>query len=81
MEVFLRGLSQPALSAAGREGALIAPLEWPSSGERAATLAFINAVMRNPLAAPEPIALQVDCAVRALAECNLQPAVTADLTV
>jgi hypothetical protein len=38
-------------------------------------------VMRNPLAAPEPIALQVDCAVRALAECNLQPAVTADLTV
>jgi anthranilate phosphoribosyltransferase len=80
MEVFLRGLSQPALSAAGREGALIAPLEWPSSGELAATLAFINAVMRNPLAAPEPIALQVDCAVRALAECNLQPAVTADLT-
>jgi anthranilate phosphoribosyltransferase len=80
MEVFLRGAPQPALGEAGREGALIAPPELPSSGELGATVAYIQAVMQNPLMVPEAISLQVQCILRALVEMarlqatNLAPA-------
>ncbi len=74
MEVFLRGARQPALSVAAREGALIQSPELPRGGEVVATIAYLNAVLLNQLAAPEPIAQQVECILRALAEINVSPA-------
>jgi anthranilate phosphoribosyltransferase len=80
MQVFLGGASQPALSVAGREGALIAPTDLPGSGELGATLAYIKALIQNPLGVPEPITQQVHCILRALAVCSHAPAVPPNLT-
>jgi anthranilate phosphoribosyltransferase len=74
MEVFLRGAPQPTLSVAGREGALIPLPELPGSGELGATVAYLRAVMRSQQVAPEPIAQQAQCILRALDEISLHRA-------
>jgi anthranilate phosphoribosyltransferase len=66
LQVFLGGEQNDAWGTPAREGALIRLPDVPDNGEAPATAGYINAVLTGRLHPPEPIALQVECILRAL---------------
>ena len=66
MEVFQRGQRHDDWSVAAREGVLTQLPDVPRTCAVPSTATYISAVLKRQLPTPEPIALQVDCIVRAL---------------
>jgi anthranilate phosphoribosyltransferase len=74
MSVFLQGELRADLGVAQREGVLTQIPELPRDIDAASTARYIERVMADQLPVPEPIALQVECILRALQATRLDPA-------
>jgi anthranilate phosphoribosyltransferase len=67
MDVYCDGARHEGASVAARGGVLTHLPELPRSIDAASTATYITAVLRQQLPTPEPIALQLECILRALA--------------
>jgi anthranilate phosphoribosyltransferase len=76
MEVFRRGERHDDWSVAAREGVLTQLPDVPRTCDVPSTATYISAVVKGQLPTPEPIALQVDCIVRATRRAPAQAQVT-----
>ena len=65
MEVFRAGERRDEWGVAAREGVLTQLPELPRTCDAASTASYIDAVLMRQLPAPEPIASQVECILRA----------------
>ncbi|MCW7537571.1 DNA-binding protein YbiB [Aquabacterium sp. A7-Y] len=67
MEVFLRGVPQPALSVAAREGVLTEMPILPRQCDAATTAVYIQSVVSGEKPAPPALQQQVECILQSLA--------------
>ena len=67
LDIFIRGVADPALSRAAQDGVLTELPLLPRSCDASTTALYIQSVVSGEKPAPAPLSQQVDCLVRALA--------------